>query len=321
MTEEQKRIVNDFTEYEKIKGSSDRWLNVIPHRLKPFFQFLEETEFSLYEINVKKAYDFQGYLLNKENTKGRKYQTGSVMALIIVASCLYDYLVNLSIVETNPFREIRRPKRTRKIPRNILKEKQINYLFQELSKWDKKKGNLSRQISRYRVHVISELIYSTGLKISEVAALNVDNIDFARGLITVSDGKQDKKRVCLLNDYTAGILKLYVDEMREITFNCYNKVNSNSLFGIGWGWLEKVVNHELKDVSQELGYGGFTSQGIRHSLGYHLLRSGCDIRYIKEILGHEQLKTTEIYTMVDKEDLKEVFEKYHPRQFKKRSTE
>ena len=80
--------------------------------------------------------------------------------------------------------------------------------------------------------------------------------------------------------------------------------------------LIEKLNNFLNKESEKLGLGHFSSHNFRHALGYHLLRSGCDIRYIQGILGHKELNTTQIYTKVDKDDLKEVLEQYHPRQFK-----
>jgi site-specific recombinase XerD len=73
-----------------------------------------------------------------------------------------------------------------------------------------------------------------------------------------------------------------------------------------------MANEELKQ------YGEYTTHFFRHSVGYHLLKAGCDIRYIQEILGHERLRSTEVYTKVDKEDLLGVIDKYHPRQWHER---
>ena len=79
-------------------------------------------------------------------------------------------------------------------------------------------------------------------------------------------------------------------------------------------WLNTFLNKE----SERLGFGKFSSHNFRHAVGYHLLKNGCDIRHIQSILGHKKLSSTQIYTKVDKEDLRSVIDKYHPRFWKKR---
>ena len=79
-------------------------------------------------------------------------------------------------------------------------------------------------------------------------------------------------------------------------------------------WLNTILNKE----SKRLGFGHFSSHNFRHAVGYHLLRAGCDIRYIQSILGHKKLSSTQIYTRVDKEDLRRIIDKYHPRFWRKR---
>ena len=79
-------------------------------------------------------------------------------------------------------------------------------------------------------------------------------------------------------------------------------------------WLNTFLNKE----SERLGFGKFSSHNFRHAVGYHLLKNGCDIRHIQSILGHKKLSSTQIYTKVDKEDLRGVIDKYHPRFWKKR---
>ena len=92
-----------------------------------------------------------------------------------------------------------------------------------------------------------------------------------------------------------------------------NSLNHGSLFGVNGESLGYLFNKELKKVCNSLSLPELTSHSFRHSMGYHLLRAGCDIRYIQELLGHKRLKNTQIYTRVDKDDLREVVDKYLPR--------
>ena len=184
-----------------------------------------------------------------------------------------------------------------------------------LANYNNEKG-LKNRISKYRVHVIAELMYSAGMRISEVAKLKVTDIDFIRGIVRIREGKGGIGRIAFLNECTQKVLMLYVNEMRELVFNEWNKRN-DTLFGIKESCFEKAVNKELRKAGRKLNLGTFTSHGFRHALGFHLLRAECDIRKIQEILGHKSLKNTEIYTKVEKEDLRDVLDQYHPRSFDK----
>ena len=309
MTKEHVSIYNAFIEEEKLMGHRLQGFTGLRTRSKKIFEYCEEKEIEVCQIGVKQAYDFQLWLI--EN--GKNYANNTVKSYVTSASCVFEYLKRKKMIYSNPFSEIKKLKSELKLPRNILKEKEMNMLLNELSNFDKAEG-MKNKIGMYAVSVISELMYSTGMRITEAAGLKVEDIDFERGLVRINEGKQGISRVALLNDYASKILAIYTDRMRELTFSEWNKKN-DSLFGVGWRSFSKKVNRILKRASVKLNLPCITSHSFRHSLGFHLLRSGCDIRYIQAILGHKSLKSTEIYTKVEKEDLKEVFDKYHPRTF------
>jgi integrase/recombinase XerC len=174
---------------------------------------------------------------------------------------------------------------------------------------------------RYRMHVIAELMYSTGLRVSEVAGLKPSDVDFARSVVNVRDGKGGYARVAFLNEYAREVLRLYAEKMRLLVMNELNRNRSEYLFGAGWKNFKRTVNRYLAAASRKLALPALTSHSFRHALGYHLLRAGCNIRHIQEILGHRRLKNTEVYTKVDKEDLRKVLDNCHPRQWKRKTDE
>jgi len=272
------------------------------------------------EVKVKDALAFQGMLLASKTKEGRKYFPHTVLAIVFAAASFFDFLKEKGIVYANPFREIRKTRNVKKLPHNILKEKEMNGLLEHLSCFDCGK-TLKHRVFRYRVHVIAEMMYATGLRISEVADLKVGDVDLRRSLVEVRDGKCGIPRVVFLTEYAREVLRLYLDKMRPLVFSEWNERNGELLFGTGWGWLGHVVNKTLRETAREAELPVPTSHGFRHALGYHLLRAGCNIRYIQEILGHKRLKNTEVYTKVEKEDLKTVMDRHHPRRFGRISLE
>jgi len=200
-----------------------------------------------------------------------------------------------------------------------LKENEMQQLLAELAGYNEE-DHLARMITRYRTHVIAELQYSTGMRISEVARLKVDDVDCKQGIVHIK-GKGQREQTGFLNSYACRILSIYKERMRSLLFSELNDKNGDLLFGITMQGLCEVVNATLNKIAVRCGYKGFTSHKFRHCMGYHLLRAGCNIRYIQQLLGHKQLKTTEIYTKVDKESLKAVLEHCHPRKIKRRTDE
>jgi site-specific recombinase XerD len=163
--------------------------------------------------------------------------------------------------------------------------------------------------------VIAELMYATGIRSSEAASLRIEDVDFERALITIREGKGGGRRVAYINRYALELISLYVERMRPAILS-KRWARGELLFGCDWAGFGKLVNRTLRLATAELSMTRFTSHDFRHCLGYHLLRAGCNIRHIQQILGHKRLRNTEVYTKVDREELREVLDAFHPRKLK-----
>ena len=309
-------LLKDFLEEERLKGRREQGLIGLRTRVPKFFAFLDEYNLKLNQIGVREAQRYQGWLKEGRTKGGTPYKASTIRSFLGAVTTFYDYLKTKGLVLSNPFKEIRRQRVPKTIPQNIPKEKDLNRLLEALSRFDEA-DTLKQQKTRYRVHVIAELMYATGLRISEAAALRLCDVDLKRSLLTVYEGKGGKSRTAYINDYAKEVLRLFIKEIRPYIFNLSNERRETLLFGTGWAWLGHIVNRILQKEARQIGLSGFTSHGFRHALGYHLLRSGCSIRHIQQILGHKLLRNTEIYTQVDKEDLKNVLDAHHPRKFRR----
>jgi len=314
MNEKYTNLFKEYLKQARLAGHTVQGLMGLRSRVPKFFIFLEEKNFEIYQIGIREAQDYQGWLIAAGRNDGGKYSPKTVNAYLISASNFYEFVKRKGLAVSNPFKEIKRMRIDKKLPRNLLKEDEMNLFLEKLAQYEKEES-LKTRITRYKVHVAAELMYATGLRISEVAHLRPEDINFTKGTVTVKEGKGGRTRTAWLNDYAKEVLQLYVDDMREVVFNEWNERN-NTLFGVTWQVFEKIVSKVLKKVAAELKLPVLTPHGFRHALGYHLLRAGCNIRYIQEILGHKLLRNTEIYTKVDKEDLKKVLDTYHPRKFR-----
>jgi site-specific recombinase XerD len=316
MADDLKKLLKEFLAEAKLEGRTIQGLIGLRKSIPHLFAYLEEKNLQLMELKLKEAVGYQGWLRERLTKKGNKYSGRTIDAYLVSATAFCEFVKSKGVLAVNPFKEMRKIRPEKKLPQNILREKELCRLLERLAHY-RDGANLKQQKTRYKVHVIAELMYATGMRISEVAALRVDDIDFANSIVNVREGKGGQSRICLLNTYACEVLRLYVEKMQSVLFSEWNGRNSNLLFGVRWGQFGHVVNDTLKQAAVEAGTGRFNTHGFRHALGSHLLRAGCSIRHIQAILGHKALRNTEVYTKVEREDLKEVLDKFHPRQFKR----
>jgi integrase/recombinase XerD len=247
---------------------------------------------------------------------GRIYYTkDSVITLINRLKRFYNYLYREKLILSNAFGQIKKIRSPRKLPKNIVTEEELSKILKYLSEFWKHK-NIKDRRRFYKTHVIAELMYSTGLRMNEVRRLKVDDVDIERSVVKITDTKTKRERNAILNEYTCKVLSIYIRKIRDNIF--FGNTPYKDLLFFSNVNLYMLVNKTLADACKALGIKIITSHGFRHCLACHLLRAGCDIRYIQRILGHKSLSTTQIYTKVDKKDLRFILDKYHPRQFNRR---
>ncbi|MGC5744747.1 site-specific tyrosine recombinase XerD [Chryseobacterium sp. NFX27] len=164
-----------------------------------------------------------------------------------------------------------------------------------------------------RNHCIIEVLYGCGLRVSELIDLKISNINFKEQYIKVN-GKGNKTRFVPLADYTAELLETYIKEVRSKSK--INKKYEDTLFlnSRGTSMSRVIVFLIIKELTDKAGVSKKISpHTFRHSFATHLLQNGADLRYIQEMLGHSSITTTEIYTHLKTEELRDVILTYHPR--------
>lgn len=164
-----------------------------------------------------------------------------------------------------------------------------------------------------RNQCIIEVLYGCGLRVSELIDLKISNINFKEQYIKVN-GKGNKTRFVPLADYTADLLENYIQEVRSKSK--INKKYEDTLFlnSRGTSMSRVIVFLIIKELTDKAGVSKKISpHTFRHSFATHLLQNGADLRYIQEMLGHSSITTTEIYTHLKTEELRDVILSYHPR--------
>lgn len=308
-------LVKGFEDYCRLKGKRPRTITGWKFCLKKLFTFLEEQELDFGQVKVTTAQEFQGWVAALGETQQGGYAEGTIIGYITAAVAFFDYLKYKKLILTNPFKEIRRLRERKKLPRGVLKENEMNRLLKAFAEFDREE-NLNKRKSLYRLHVVAELMYSTGMRIDEAAGIVLTDIDFSAGTILLRETKDRKERIVFLNEYAREVLRLYVEELHPLILNA--KADRKKLFGCSGRVLNQLFNKELKVVALKTGLPVITSKSFRHAFGYHFLRAGCNMRYIQAFLGHAKLTSTEKYTKVDKEDLRTIIDTYHPRKWKGR---
>jgi site-specific recombinase XerD len=311
---EEHRLVAHFLSEAKRTGHRTQGLIGLRSRIPWLLEYLSECGLSIPEVGIEEALEYQASLIRKGRADGRPYCNSTVLAYLKAASQFFDFLLRRGEVASNPFSEIRRVRPEKRLPRNLPKESDMERLLAELSRFDSP-PNLNARITRYRVHVIAECMYATGIRSSEAASLRVEDIDFGRSLVRIREGKGGAPRTAYINRYALELLRLYVEKIRPLIL-AKRWARRGLLFCCDWMGFGKLMNRTLRALTSSLSLPRFTSHDFRHSLGYHLLRAGCNIRHIQQILGHKRLRNTEIYTKVDREELREVLDAFHPRKWR-----
>ncbi len=216
----------------------------------------------------------------------------------------FNYLVDESIIKVSPMEEVSSLKKAKKLPK-YLSISEVNKLLNI---------PLNSEFD-YRNKAMLELMYATGLRVSELVSIEYSNIDFENSIIRIN-GKGKKERIIPLGEVASYYLKVYLNDYRSklLKKNTYNQVFLNNhgkpITRQGFNYILENIR-ELTDIEKEI-----TPHVLRHSFATHLLEGGADIRSIQEMLGHENISTTNIYTEVVNDVLRSNYEMYHNRSHK-----
>lgn len=288
-----KESIEEFLRYLLIdKGYSENTINSYRIDLEKFLDYNKNKD-----INNISNNDIKEYVkwLKKNNLNEK-----SISRNISCLKSFYKFLVIEKIVKDNPSESLFIPKIKKSLP-NILSEEEVLKLLNiELS------DNFS-----YRNKAMLELMYATGLRVSELVNLKLQDIDLSSDIVRTF-GKGGKERIIPIGDYAKEYLEKYIYEYRssmlkrnnnEYLFlnNHGNKMTRQGFFKI----IKKIAKE--KGIDREL-----SPHTLRHSFASHLLKYGADLRTIQELLGHSDISTTQIYTHITNEELKRNYNEYHP---------
>lgn len=284
-----KKRINDFIKYiEYEKRYSKETTKNYERDLQLFDSFLENNNIKDVDSSVIRNY------LKFLYEKG--YSSKTISRNLSSLRSFYKYEINNGNTKINPCALISNPKLDKKLP-NFLSYTEIEDIISLASK-DEKNG--------VRNSLIIELLYSTGVRVSEIVNIKIKDINLSTREIVIF-GKGSKERIVLFGDLLKKLIIEYLDirnsDSEYLIINKYGKkMSTKSIEDI----IKKVV--KLDGIKNKV-----TPHTIRHTFATHMLNEGADLKVVQELLGHENLETTEIYTHVSNERLRKVYLSSHPR--------
>ncbi len=237
----------------------------------------------------------------------RKVSRNTLLRKISAVRSFVQYLLETGQLETDPFDLITIPKKEKRLPR-FLTEGEVGKL-QDYNRPEEVNAREKGYYSALRDYALFELVYSSGLRRSEAAGLNIGDLDLYSGFARVM-GKGSRERLVPVGDKAVLAIREYLETRPKPLAHgnpLFLNHKNTRLSGAGIALIFKKMAKRARFARP------MNPHSVRHSFATHMLDHGCDLKSVQEMLGHKNLQTTEIYTHVSLERLKEVYDKAHPR--------
>ncbi len=284
----------DFLEHEK--GLSDNTLQSYRRDIQQYISYLNEMNMTnIAGVNKTAVITYLLYL----QKKGRA--TSTISRNLASIRSFYQYLNKLNMIEQDPTKNLESPKVEKKLPQ-ILSTQEVELLLEQPKCVD---------LKGYRDKAMLELLYATGIRVSELIQLDIDDINLEMGFIKCNKG--NKERIIPLGSVAIHALEEYINKARKMMIQDPNETalfvncNGRRLTRQGFWKIIKLYKNQAK-INKEI-----TPHLLRHSFAAHLLENGADLKSIQEMLGHSDISSTQIYAQLTKNRIKEVYNKTHPR--------
>lgn len=270
---------------------------------KEFIEFAEEQGFNILSLSVDNSGRYLTELFNKS------LSARSIARKLSTLRSFYDYIVSENLYNTNPFKSLSPPKYSKPLP-NILQVEEIEKIISTIS------GEESPE--NIRLYAMIQLLYATGMRVTELVSLKLANINVSykeevKPYFTV-EGKGKKERIVIAGKSALDALERYI-KVREY----FIKGKKSEAYLFSSNSKEGYMTRQnfailLKKAAFEAGIdeSRVSPHVLRHSFASHMLARGANLRVIQELLGHSDISTTQVYTHIDNEQLKEIVEIHHP---------
>lgn len=290
----QKWVKNFLAFLETEKNASSHTVKNYAVDLREFSEVLKEKQIE--EVTYLDIRAFLAVLKEKD------YSKSSISRKLACIRSFFKYLTRENVLGMNPAADVSTPKREKKLPQ-FLDAQEVTSLLEAPSKntWEGKRDN-----------AILETLYSSGLRVSELVGLNHDDMDFFSGLVRVR-GKGKKERILPIGQVAMKAVREYLDHKPARDKESGGK-RPLYLNRSGSRLTDRSVRRMILKYVKQIALKKMVSPHmLRHSFATHMLDRGADLRSVQELLGHENLSTTQIYTHVTTKRLKEAYDAAHPR--------
>lgn len=290
------KYIEKYLDYLKVvKKYSDKTILSYYDDLIEYNEFLGNNFKNILNIDIDITKEYLKYLYERGINKN------SISRKLSSIRGFYNYLVKEEILTSSPFNSIPNPKKDLYLPK-FLNDKELNKIFSVCNE---------NTPSDERDTLIIELLYATGIRVSELVNIKVKDIDRTSKSIKVL-GKGDKERIVLYNNHTSRALDIYLND----AYHIFNKKNSEYLIlnhnggKLSDRYVRMIIDKLVRKANLDIKISPHT---IRHTFATDMLEEGADLMTVKELLGHESLNTTSIYTHITNEQIKKTYNMAHPR--------
>jgi integrase/recombinase XerD len=299
-----RELVPGYLEELKILNRSPLTIRNIKSGLAKMVLFLEGEGISdLMQLNQDALQLFQEELTYRLTEKGKQLSARTREKYLCSVRGFAGYLYEQDYLAADLGKTIKLPKQPKRLPKVILDHAEVKKLLAAPN---------MRTNDGYRNRIILEILYDTGVRAAEMAAIKTNDLDLVNGYLTVRCGKGAKDRVVPISSRVCALINTYLLMVRPVMIQGKDK---GYLVLNRWGtkMTPTAVWAIVKRCTQLSGIKkNVTTHTFRHSCATLMLKNGAPIRHIQEMLGHESLESTQIYTRVTINDLKEIHAKYHP---------
>ena len=291
------KYIEKFINYLKIEKNYSEFTRINYQKdLYEYLEFLNNKSYNYNSMDYKKCMDYLIFLDDK------KYKKSTISRKLSSLRTFYKFLALNNYSDNNPFLLISSPKKEKKMPR-FINYQGIDEIFNI--------PNI-KTMEGQREKVILEVLYGSGIRVSELVNIKIKDIDFSNRTILII-GKGSKERIVPFGEYALEAINMYLNDGRKKYLNDkeseYLIVGKNEI-QLTTRRIEQIIDDLIKKTSLKI---NITPHMFRHTFATHLLDNGCELIAVQELLGHESLSSTEIYTHVSNEHLREVYYKCHPR--------
>jgi len=295
-----------YLEHLRVLNYSERTVSERRYHLFKFIKYLGGVGLpDIAAVTRETVRDYQIHLHEETNRRGEMNEAASQNNCLKVVKLLFRFLREEDYLAQDPARDVVYAKTPKRLPRSILSGQEMRKLLRAPDE---------NSMMGYRDRAMLEVLYSTGLRNSELASLKVDDVDTDEGYLRVNEGKGAKDRVVPLGKIACRFVENYVKAVRA---HLVKDPSNQCLFLSmkGYKMARAVVGSMVRRYARKAKLGKrVTPHTLRHSCATLMMRNKANLRHIQELLGHACLNTTQVYTSVTITDLKEAHRKYHPRE-------